>query len=46
MKTAVRTVLGTLLLGSMALLAGCNMVRGLGEDISGSAEYVQEQMFY
>ena len=26
------------------LLSGCNTVKGLGEDISGSASYVQDKM--
>jgi len=26
------------------LLAGCNTMKGVGEDISGSASYVQEKM--
>lgn len=47
MKTSIaRIAVGALLLASIGWLAGCNTVKGLGRDISGSAEYVEEQMFY
>jgi predicted small secreted protein len=38
--------IGGLLAAAALTLAACNTVKGVGRDISGSAEYVQEQMFY
>jgi predicted small secreted protein len=40
MKTLLFLLVGA---GSL-LLSGCNAVKGLGEDISGSATYVQGKM--
>ncbi|MFI0348526.1 MAG: entericidin [Chthoniobacterales bacterium] len=34
----------TLFVAFSLLLTGCNTVRGLGEDISGSSSYVQKKM--
>ena len=33
-----------LFVGLSILLAGCNTVRGIGEDISGSANFVEKKM--
>jgi predicted small secreted protein len=32
------------LLAATLLLSGCNTVKGFGEDVSGSATYVQDKM--
>jgi predicted small secreted protein len=40
----MKAILSTALLLPSVLLTGCNTVKGLGEDITGSAAWTQEKM--
>ncbi|MFL9889163.1 lipoprotein [Paraburkholderia agricolaris] len=44
MKKFGRRVAGLSLIGALLLVAGCNTVAGVGQDISGSARAVQRSL--